>query len=165
MYCWQEWDIYLVFFHKVCIRVKTKPDCYGCPTIERGCGGRTGGNRETSTKAASPCVEYRMQNSVLILTIEVDGELGKVKKIKSHLQWVEGAGPEVIQYIVYYIWLIPHFQGDSNRQYLKGLKSYNPELLPSRKWTMHLSLLPALGNATTRLASLTQVNQIKNMDI
>ena len=39
----------------------------------------------------------------LILTIEVDGELGKVKGIKSYLQCVEGAGPEVIQYILYYI--------------------------------------------------------------
>ena len=56
-----------------------------------------------------------MQNSVLskqsaadnticlILTIEVDGQLGKVKGIKSYLQFVEGAGPEVIQYILFYI--------------------------------------------------------------
>ena len=38
-----------------------------------------------------------------ILTIEVDGELGKVKGIKSYLQCVEGAGPEVKEYILYYI--------------------------------------------------------------
>ena len=40
----------------------------------------------------------------LILIIEVDGELGKVKgKVKSYLKCVEGAGPEVIQYILYFI--------------------------------------------------------------
>ena len=39
----------------------------------------------------------------LILTIEVDGELGKVKGIKSYLQCVEGARPEVIEYTLYYI--------------------------------------------------------------
>ena len=56
-----------------------------------------------------------MQNSALskqsaavnticfIMTIKADGELGKVKEIKSYLQCVEGAGPEVIQYIAYYI--------------------------------------------------------------
>ena len=38
-----------------------------------------------------------------ILTIEVDGKLGKVKGIKSYLQCVEGAGPEVKEYILYYI--------------------------------------------------------------
>ena len=37
----------------------------------------------------------------LILTIEVDGELGKVKGIKSYLQCVEVARPEVIQYTPY----------------------------------------------------------------
>ena len=39
----------------------------------------------------------------LILTIEVDGKLGKVKGIKSYLKCVEEAGPEAIQYILYYI--------------------------------------------------------------
>ena len=39
----------------------------------------------------------------LILTIEVDGELGKVKGIKSYLHCVKGARPEVMQYILYYL--------------------------------------------------------------
>ena len=39
----------------------------------------------------------------LILTIKVDGQLGKVKWIKSYSQLVEGAGSEVEQYILYYI--------------------------------------------------------------
>ena len=38
-----------------------------------------------------------------ILTIEVDGERGKVKGIKSYLQCGEGAGSEVRQYILYYV--------------------------------------------------------------
>jgi hypothetical protein len=63
----------------------------------------------------------------LILTIEVDGELGKVKGIKSYLECVEGAGPEVIQYILYSVCPLPHSQGDGDRGSLKGFKSYNPE--------------------------------------
>ena len=66
----------------------------------------------------------------LILTIEVDGELGKVKGIKSYLQGVEGAGPEVIQYILYYICLIPHSQGaatgDPSRGLSRTIQSYCP---------------------------------------
>ena len=39
----------------------------------------------------------------LILTIKVDSEQGEVKGIKSCLQCVEEAGPEVKQYILYYV--------------------------------------------------------------
>ena len=39
----------------------------------------------------------------LILTIKVDGKQGEVKGIKSYLQCVEGAGPKVKQYILYYV--------------------------------------------------------------
>ena len=44
-----------------------------------------------------------VNTTCLILAIEVEGELGKVKGIKSYVHCVEGAGSEVIQYILYYI--------------------------------------------------------------
>ena len=54
-------------------------------------------NSEVSKQSAA------VNTICLVLTIEVDSELGKVKGIKSYLQCVEGAGPEVIQYILYYV--------------------------------------------------------------
>ena len=60
-----------------------------------------------------------VNTTCLILTIKVDGELGKVKGIKSYLQCVEGAGPEVIQYILYYILPISQSQAYGDRISLK----------------------------------------------
>ena len=142
------WDFFQIYLNLIRLLGNTMSKSSGVVHIL--CQPKSGGLALPMQNSVLSKQSAAVNTICLILTIKVDGELGKVKGIKSYLQWVEGAGPEVIQYILYYnivyTWPIPHSQGDSDRRFLKGFLSYNPELLPSRRWTMNA--LPSLCHSS-----------------